>query len=425
MRPTIALLRASVPVRLAILGGIVIGALGARCMGGEWNGSDEQVIGLMVVELGVGPVFAAMLGGTLVRGEHAPWAWGLARPIGRASFAAANVLADLALLGVASMIVGSILGDVAEGFAYDVFSRGFPVPHRLAGPLLTAIAYIGGAVGAARGHATLRALPVGLAYASAALVCAAVVVWLDRGIAKLFVLDAWPTPAKAGLLDTHGDRELVLVAELILTFATIAVGVAGGMLHALVRALARVPSPLSRRELVTALGVWIGTATLASWGLHSRLWAIADAPVLAVRGDASLVVHADPATRGLVLREADCENCFARAVDIRWHRPPEFDDVVPGRYRVCNRGLDPSRDPNETILRGGIRHYVPPLPFESCIEIELAPGRNEITTRFEFERAANVRSHVPHGYERPRRSFRGLLLVGDLAEVAFADAEAR
>ncbi|HET6585458.1 MAG TPA: hypothetical protein VFG69_18495 [Nannocystaceae bacterium] len=421
MRPTIALLRAAAPMRLVILGAILFCSIAARAygIGKEWSGSDEQMIAAMLVELGVIPVFAALLGSMLVRGEHSTWAWGLARPIARTRFALVHVIADLLLLSLAYLVVGAILGNASHAFAYDVLSRAFPVPHTIVRPLLAAIAYVGTAVGSARGQASLKALPVGIAYGFFALVVAAVVAWLDRGIAWFLVVDSWPTPGKSGLLDLGTDRDFVFEAELLLGLATIVIAVTGGLLHALVRGLARVPTPLARREILAVLGLWIASTTVVSWSLHSRLWAVADAPALARRGDASLVVSVDDRfTDAVVLGQTDCPTCFARSAVPRGHshgeRIAQFGEVEPGRYRLCNEGPDPSYDPSDRIPREGSR-YRRAQSFESCIEIELERGRNEVHTSFDPAQAVPALRMAPRGYAS-MLPFAGLLVVRTIAE---------
>jgi hypothetical protein len=423
MRPTLAMLRAGAPIRAALLGTVAVMCIGAAVLtGGSDAGSiDQRGVAIMLLEFGMLPVFAAMLGGALVRGEHAPWTWGLARPIRRTHWAATALALDGAALCATVALIRALLGEAPSAIRFDVVraaSLGIGGWDMIdsAGPALIVMAYVAAAVGAARGRTTIRGLPIALGYVVALVLVAAVVLWLDDAIAHCFLVDAWPTPASAGLLATPFEDDVGGLDALV-TMGAVDIIVVGGLAHVLVRAILRLPALVLRREIVVIFALWIVGAAVCSWSLHSRLWAIADAPLLAQRGDGMLEVTVPSADGGVVLAELDCADCFARRAFTHSRSASvtvEFRNVVPARYRLCSSAPQPVR--SVMISTQG---------EESCVEIDVASGENRFDTAFEPSAKVPVSRKRQLGWERDAR-FEKLVVVRGLAELlsrAFAPTE--
>lgn len=400
-----ALLRIALPSRAALLVAILAMCIGvfALAPGDDATSVDNRSMTIVLLDFGLLPVIAAMLGGALVRGEHAAWSWGLARPVGRTHWCALHFALDVATLVLGALTVDMLLGAPPHAVTFDVFrTSGLEAFQDFGVGVLALLAYLGGAFGASRGHSTLRGFPIACGWALGVFLTTAVVLWLDTFVARAFVVDAWPIPADAGLLReaTNGDARSFLT-PLALVLASL-----GGFAHVLSRALARVPGRLPRREVIAVFALWIGAVAMLTWSLRSPLWAVGDAPVLARRGDAQLeVVDPRPLPHRVVLVEAECDRCFARTTTIFANdRTAEFDDVVPGRYRVCRI--------EEVSDASGRRS----LFFERCVDTELVSGANRIEPDFAASELAIVPADRPIGWEADQ-PFEHLPLLRNVAEL--------
>ncbi len=406
MRSTIALLRIALPSRVALLVAILLICLGTLVLapGTDATSVDNRSMTIVLLDFGLLPVIAAMLGGALVRGEHAAWSWGLARPVGRTHWCALHFALDVATLVLAALTIDTLLGAPPQAVTFDVFRTSGLVAFQDFGiGVLALLAYLGGAFGASRGHSTVRGFPIACGWALGVFLTTAVVLWLDTLVARAFVVDAWPLPADAGLLReaTNGGDARSFITPLALMLASL-----GGFAHVLGRALARVPGRLPRREVVAVFALWIGGVAMLTWTMRSPLWAIADAPVLARRGDAQLVVvDSQPRPHRIVLVEAECDRCFARATTIfPIASTAEFANVVPGHYRVCRIEEVPDASRRRSLM------------FERCIDTELVAGANHIEPDFARSELALSPADRMTGYEFDR-TFEHLLLLRNVAEL--------
>jgi hypothetical protein len=151
--PTRAILRESVAMRLVlVVTTAILSAVTATSPGGA---------GPIIIGLGVVPTFAVMLGAAFGSGQHATWAWALARPISRRRWLSVHLGIDAATL-VASLAVASALLK-HEQMVVGVYRLPLPlalvteflVPTAIA---VTAILYCSAAVGTSRGHNAVRAV---------------------------------------------------------------------------------------------------------------------------------------------------------------------------------------------------------------------------------------------------------------------------
>ena len=112
------LVRASATSRLLLVGTILtmclVGRVGATMSpdGLAWQASEKHVAFAGLLLYLVLPTFVIMLGSTLLRGEHAPWSWLLARPTGRLRIVATLVAVDVAsvigCLSVAALVLDGL-----------------------------------------------------------------------------------------------------------------------------------------------------------------------------------------------------------------------------------------------------------------------------------------------------------------------------
>lgn len=380
MTPTRAVIRAGLPGRLGILGAILVLCSGARLLGldDRWEGSDAQIFAAMVASYGLVPIFAAMLGGALVHGEHAPWSFALARPISRRRWVMTCLAMDVATLYLALLTVNVIVGS-APRFGNE-FTPFLPLPATIFRSLTTDLvvsAYVAAAVGASRGHSKLRALPVGMAYCGVVIVMASVCIWAATSYTDLFLFHGWYGPSQY-LFRTWAPAYSG-------TSYAFPIAVVGSLGHILARTMARAPVPIHRREMFGVFGGWCLAVCLPIVVLQPRAWAIVDAPVLARRGDAALTVPLDIDSHEayLVLRERNCDDCFSRSPDSRdrwderWLR--RFEDVPEGSYRLCSVIV------LQVVHAGLDEHSIDSrrLPTESCVDIELVAGENRVETSFD------------------------------------------
>lgn len=112
LRPVVAMaVRNRAPLPLVVLGISLI----SRAMAPThvvWDGSELQAMFALVVYGALVPVLVIAVASSWLRGDDAPWAWALARPVTRTRWLRATLLVDvvtLALcLGVARWIVGPL-----------------------------------------------------------------------------------------------------------------------------------------------------------------------------------------------------------------------------------------------------------------------------------------------------------------------------
>ncbi len=245
-----AIWRAAAPGRLgmflAILTVLTLARLGGAVSEGDrWVGSESQATVSVIVLWLVLPVFVAMLATALLRGEHAPWSWGLARPISRfrliGSLVALDAVTIAACMLVASIVLGGfggmwgMLGGGLETAATPVFAG------------LYAGLYMLGAITGTRTSSTVRA-------------AAAAVGILTMLLVSLWSLASW---AAQHALDPFGLHEpwddLYIIYGLqtwsahnalwephtwwVLSGILIAVAAIGGTTLAFVRSAQLVPAP--------------------------------------------------------------------------------------------------------------------------------------------------------------------------------------
>jgi hypothetical protein len=379
MRPTFAIVRVSVQSRVGVLGAVMAASCLARLTElGAWEGSDQQSVAAILLQCVLVPIFAAMLGGALVQGEHARWSWALARPVRRGHWAGVAIPLDAITLALSLAIIEVVVGAAPDSVRRDVLGVVLPDfrdlgAYRHAELVLAAVCYLGCAVGVARGRSSVRALPIAMVYALGSIVFTASLMWLDDLVARAFIVDAWPTAAaephiavrRFGDYSRWSERyeNLLIAAALLL-----------GMGQLVGRALGSVPRGLSRGEVARVLAFWSVAAAAVSLSFGTRLAAVRDAPVLARRGDATVEIVIPQGVRSLALAQSDCDTCFERASPI-WGRRDRFvatfHDVVPGRYRACV----PFHPQFETSQVG----YRPDL--QACLDIDISSGPQRVQWR--------------------------------------------
>jgi hypothetical protein len=212
---------------------------------GEFYDAMTSVILCLVM-----PTFVALLGTMLLRGEHAPWHFTLARPATRAGILAVLVAMD-------AVAIAASVG--AAAVVFEGFGRLFVPGVRFVPPwLLVSAAYVliyfATAIGGARRMSSLRAGALGL-------------VWVAvLGVLARFVIDAgalFESRLRIQVRSAKHYGELFPndhIPEHLIAYAFVAVGllavacVAIGVAIPFVRAAASVPaSPRWRTLLVPSL----------------------------------------------------------------------------------------------------------------------------------------------------------------------------
>jgi hypothetical protein len=227
-----ALLRAGLRTRAMVVLAVGIGCALMRVTFGltvdrDWT-SGEGHAACTVIVLGIViPTFVALLGCNLLRGEHAPWSWTLARPIGRT-----RTLASLACIDVVT--IATCVATMAL-----IFNGIGPVPQvafengliRIVLPLAYVSIYLASAIGGARGMASLRAGLFGIAWVAVLV-----------GLARILFMNLL---GRLGLAD--GFSAIGFFAIALLAAALILIGVA----IPFTRAAATVPALPRWRALIT------------------------------------------------------------------------------------------------------------------------------------------------------------------------------
>lgn len=391
MRAVLSLLRIAVPSRAALVIAIALCCGGARLLapGSDMTSFDNRTLTIALLEFGLLPVVAAMMGGALVRGEHAAWSWALARPMRRGTYCAVHIVLDVVTLWLGATIVDVVLGDLPSSISYDLFrtltlGSGLSALETTGAPVVILVAYLAGAFAVSRGYSTLRGFPIALLCVGLVAIVTACAVWLDDAIAHRFLVDAWPTPADAGLLDEPFEESI----ESLVALAAIAVASLAGFAHVVGRSLIRAPARVPRREVAVVFTLWVVGCAACSWSLRSRLWVLGEAPVLARRGDAQLYVH--DRSGHVVLAERNCDSCFARESSGAARRgDAAFAAVSPGAYELCF-----VREPRRVEGK-------PTGPrLQSCVDVELTAGDNHLSGSFDEHRAMPLPPRQPRGWER-------------------------
>jgi hypothetical protein len=270
---TLALLRAGLRSRLMLVG-VVIFVCGfmrlAHVLGedqGEWWLGEMHAVATIVVLAMVVPTFTLLLGSMLLRGEHGPWSWALARPVARWRVLAVLVVLDASTLAACVGTMALLFG----GLGYVSYSSYEREIIYAALPVLYALLYLAAAIGGARGMGSLRAGLFALVWIAALLGLARVVLysttwilpWLDdvQGVVRLFV----GYSRGADILEFAITSTAAAIASM-----SVALVLVGVIIPAL-RAAASLPAPakwrvLLRPPLITFLvfgAVALGLAGLA------------------------------------------------------------------------------------------------------------------------------------------------------------------
>ena len=154
-----AIVRATVRTRLMLVATTIFCGLFMRVAyafadsGRAWHLSELHETSTLVLLGLVLPTFAALLGAMLLRGEHAPWTWALARPVGRARLLAVIAAVDAttiaACVGMTALVFEG-LGETALGFPIAALAGSYTM------------VYLAAAIGGARGMPSLRGATFGL-----------------------------------------------------------------------------------------------------------------------------------------------------------------------------------------------------------------------------------------------------------------------
>lgn len=362
-----AIYRVAAPGRLGMLAAVVCVSLLARVGGAmredvHWGASESQATASILILWLVIPVFVTMLGTALFRGEHAPWSWGLARPVSRLRWIGALVALDAATVAACTLAASLVLGELRG--AWGTWES------TVDGALLavTAFAYAGlyllTATAGSRTDSTIRAAAVAV-LSGAALVTATTSVftylrdhaWGTWGglhpswerAYHVYGLASWDGPAQLGVPHTWW-----LLAALVLVTAAIAAPIL-----AFIRTARLTPGPVP----LWPVSVWSGALALVAVALLFlgcvRLQAIA--PAEAKKG--AITVELVP---GGVVQRVDSAYLLFEGVDVprsltRIHASStstsgaRFEGLSPGRFDACAKlVLDPASaddDPHSTNAR--------------------------------------------------------------------------
>ena len=343
-----AIYRAAAPGRLgmciAVLSIAMLARIGGVIREGDlWVGSESQTMVSIVLLCLVLPVFVSMLATALLRGEHAPWSWGLARPVSRVRLLGSLVALDISTIGACVLISWVVLGGF--GGAWGLLG-GAPESVSLATvAFLYGNLYLLAATAGSRTDSTVRAVAV-------AVFCGALLVgsawWLfmfavENLMGGVGLHGSWATNYVGyGLVGWGGPtalgepHTLWLLATLLLVTAT-----AAGPVLAFFNTARLAPGPVELRVVATRIAALVGFAGV----LLVPGWALtyARAPAEARTGDITLhVTPAEPVDSlqsayllfdggevpksGTVILAESVEGGAAR-----------FVGLSPGRYDVCAR----------------------------------------------------------------------------------------
>ncbi len=348
-----AIWRAAAPSRLgmllAVFSIVTLARLGGAVSEGDrWVGSESQTMISVVVLWLVLPVFVSMLATQLFRGEHAPWSWGLARPIPRSRLIGSVVAIDALTIGACMLLAWLVLGSatVTSGDMLGITS-----------PLLAAGAYVVlyllAAIAGGRTSSTMRAMgAVALVGTTMLVALTSLVSWAIGDAHSLFGLrDDWAAAYLWNGLVRWGDPGALTQAHTWWLLSGMAITAAAlcGPLLAFMRTAQLAPGPARWSKLLMPGVGLVGLSALllvAGWTQASLA-----APLEAKTGDAELRVTAQPVDPNLTVRavylrfDAGSVPLTLRhdAVPMRGLGTWTFVDLSAGHYQACasvhRRGL--------------------------------------------------------------------------------------
>jgi len=302
-----AIWRAAAPGRFAmfmsVFAIVILARLGgAISQGDRWVGSESQMTIAIVVLWLTLPVFVSMLATPLLRGEHAPLAWSLARPIPRTRLLGSIVVLDLLTIAACMLAAWVVL----EGFGDTTSLLG----GRSSGlsPLVVAVGYAPlymlAAIAGSRTSSAVRASgTAALIVATAAVaLTSATSLLTHNALTALGLHERWASLYLwEGLRGWGGIGALTqahtwwLLSGLLLATAAI-----GGLLLAFIRAAQLVPGPVRWSQLLMPGVGLLGISTLLFVAGSSQAYLAA--PPQAKRGDIELLVTVHVVDPNLTLR---------------------------------------------------------------------------------------------------------------------------
>ena len=340
-----AIWRAAAPGRLgmfiAVLSIAVLGRLaGVINEGDRWSGSESQALYAVVVLGLLLPVFVAMLGTSLLRGEHAPWSWGLARPLSRFRLLGSVVALDALTIGACIFAAWLVLGGFGNTWS---LVGGFMAEATAAlVALVYATFYMLTAIAGSRTSSTVRATTVAaVALATMVFSLSALLTWMMRNPIPMGLHEGWAHSyfvyGALGWGRLDAAHTWWSLAGLLLATAAI-----GGPIVAFVRAAQAAPGIVRLPRLVAPSILLVGCVALPLLAIG---WACAyaDAPPEAKKGDVALHVRVRDAGPGFRIR--DFRLRFDGGIVPRRQSHPvartrgnenwEFENLSPGRYEAC------------------------------------------------------------------------------------------
>jgi hypothetical protein len=249
---TRALVRASARSRLMILAVVAASCVFMRVThalssgADPWAGSDmHEVVTLIVLGLVI-PTFVGLLGTMLLRSEHAPWSWALARPIGRARLVATLVAVDVATIaacvGLAAVLIAGFGGVLWQAIQGPLVATAIALGY--------ALLYLATAIGGARGMSSLRAGVLGIVWIGGLAGLGRAVFesteWLETRAREVSFAGWYAGSGDAYVLDVQLTAALTAIAIGVLAIAMTTIGVVIPFL----RAAAAVPAMPRWRSLL-------------------------------------------------------------------------------------------------------------------------------------------------------------------------------
>lgn len=393
MTPLMALWRPAMPGRVAMVAAVVVlnalARVAAAASGELWYDSVNQASAIVLTVGALVPIFVAMLGANLLRGEHASWSWIMARPRSRAQLIGAMMALDLVTVLVCMGAGWVVLGALEPGwFSWSTVEWGGSVCAAYV------VLYLVAAVGGTRTHSSIRAITGGLAAVSAAGACLYGFVSLIEGQPVPGVDPQWMY-----LMLRRGPTELAalgLVHPLVLwLLAAIVAGasIPSAVIVAFVRTARLVPGRVEWPGLLRPLvGLWAVFLGLLVAGVVA-VWSIA--PGQATRDDGVevelevVVADSDTEFSGAQLsydtefgevgvrREKTRRVAYRGAPRTRsrrielGRRVRRFLGLGAGDYRACGtfeRAAPTASRPHGVAV------------YERCVDLELAPGEHRRVT---------------------------------------------
>lgn len=324
-------------------------------------GTQDESPGRLLIGLGVLPAFAAMLGAALGQGEHARWAWVLARPVSRGRWCLTHVMLDVLTILLAHRIAWWILPSTVT----EVGMR-WVEPEILSLPI-AALVYVVTALGSLRGQNAVR----GLLSQTPRLLAVGLGVYALQVCADELIIDR----LHYAVLPVSEGAVAWRVAAIASRFVAPALASIGAAVHLLVWALASLPQPVPRRRAAR-----VSIASAVSLGVTSSiafspavLWI--GGPTVYERGDARITVVAERADLFGEVRLEDPWG-FARRTYGDPIADPDFDEVEPGEYRVCH---------TEELARVEGPRHVQYGALRTCADVRVAPGETVVVPTSAFD----------------------------------------